>query len=339
MEKVIRLTEHDLQRIIKRVIREKDNQSRLNEDLTDDLWNAGKQVVNTAGNVVDKAIEAGDKYLALKSDWWYLTPLAGVKLTYDEVRALRAIQKQTFEQTMEGIRDVASGVKGTVISVALDAAGVGEVINPVFWGLFAAYDCWIWKKTGVTNLFNIIMDIVGVATAGVGSAFVKGFKSILGPVAKSGTAKFVSVMSKKAPKLFEYMAKLIKNSSTIISKISTQATIGIKELSKKLPFMTKGFQAMKSGISTLKGFMKQLEEAVGHELSHGVKHFVKHKVEHGIAHASVGAVVGHGEGGGHNKKQGTHLAQNNKPQTIPRYITVNGVKKPNPKFKQKYGYA
>lgn len=332
MKKVIRLTEHDLQRIIKRVIREKNNQSKLNEDLTDDLWNAGKQAVDTVGKaagkaidaggkVADKAIEAGEKYLALKSDWWYLTPLAGVKLTYDEVRALRAMQKQTFEQTMEGIRDVAGGVKGVVIAVALDAAGVGAVINPVFWGLFAVYDIWLWAEKGILNLFNIIMDIISVATAGVGAAFVKGFKSILGPVAKSGTAKFVSVMAKKAPKLFEYLAKLMKNSSGIISKISSQAAIGIKELSKRLPFMTKGLQSMKSGINTLKGFMTQLEKAISHEMVHFGKHILKHKAEHKIADAAVSSVVG------------------KEPQTIPRYIAVNGVKKPNPKFKQKYGYA
>ena len=341
MQKVVRITENDLERIVKKVIQEK-NVSKLNEGLGDDIWNAGAKAVDTvgkvAGQVADKTIEAGDKYLALKSDWWYLVPGMNVaKLQYDEVRALRAISTQTFEQTMEGIRDVASGIKGVVVAVALDATGAGEIINPVFWGLFATYDCWLWAKKGALNMFNIIMDIIGVATAGAGAAFVKGFKSVLGPVAKSGTAKFISVMKTKAPELFNYLLKILKGSKAIISKIATQTEIGIKELSKKFPFMVKNLQSMRSGVGTLKGFMVELETAVGHDIAHFGKHVAQHYGEHQVAHAGVGAAVGHGEGhgGGHGEKPKTpHTAK-----TIPRYIAVNGIKKPNPKFKQKYGYA
>lgn len=346
MQKVVRITENDLERIVKKVIQEK-NVYKLNEGIGDDIWNAGAKAVDTvgkvAGQVADKAIEAGDKYLALKSDWWYLTPLSGVKMTYDEVRALRAISTQTFEQTMEGIRDVASGIKGVVAAVALDATGVGEVVNPIFWGLFATYDCWLWAEKGTLNMFNIIIDIIGVATAGAGSAFVKGFKSVLGPVAKSGIAKFVSVMKTNAPELFNYLLKILKGSKPIINKIASQTAIGIKELSKKLPFLAEELQSMKSGIGTLKGFMAQLETAFGHNAVHFGKHVAKHYGEHQVAHAGVGAVVGHGgaHGGGHGQKPETHQLAKTTPkkQTIPRYIAVNGVKKPNPKFKQKYGYA
>lgn len=326
MQKVVRITENDLVRIVKKVIQEK-NIYNLNEGLGDDIWNAGAKAVDTvgkvAGQVADKSIEAGNKYLALKSDWWYLVPgLNGMKLGYDEVQALRAISKQTFEQTMEGIRDVASGIKGFVASLALDAVGAGEVVNPIFWGLFATYDCWLWAKKNMLNMFNIIMDIIGVATAGVGAAFVKGFKSVLGPVAKSGTAKFIYVMKTKAPELFNYLLKILKGSKAIISKIATQTEIGIKELSKKFPFMVKDLQSMRSGVGTLKGFMAELETAVGAGTYNYVKKVVKQKVEDEVINTSVSAVL-----------------PNENIQTIPRYIAVNGVKKPNPKFKQKYGYA
>ena len=156
-------------------------------------------------------------------------------------------------------------------------------------------------------------------------------------MAKSGTAKFISVMKTKAPELFNYLLKILKGSKSIISKIATQTEIGIKELSKKFPFMVKDLQSMRSGIGTLKGFMTQLETAVGHDVAHFVKHVAQHDAQHRVAHAGVGAAVGHGEGhgGGHGEKPKTpHTAK-----TIPRYIAVNGVKKPNPKFKQKYGYA
>jgi hypothetical protein len=339
MEKIVRLTEHDLQRIVKRVISEKDN--KINEDLTDDVWNAGKQALDTAGKAADKVIAAGDKYLALKSDWWYLTPLAGVKLTYDQTRALRALQTQTFEQNMEGIREVAGGVKGVTIAVALDFTGAGEIINPIFWSLFAVYDCWLWVEKNMLNLLNIIMDVIGAATAGAGTGIVKGATASLKSVARSEVKTFVSVMAKKAPKLFQYLSKLLKGSSGIISKVVSQATKGIAVLSKKLPFMAKGFASMKKGIGTFKGFMTQLEEVFSKELVHFGQHVGQHVTQHKVAHEVVGAAVGHGgghgEGGGHNEKGSTGVAKNSTP--IPRYITVNGVKKPNPKFKQKYGYA
>lgn len=330
MEKVVRLTEHDLHRIVKRVIREKDNE--INE--------------LDFGNAVDAGLKVG-KTLGLDSDWAYLTQtfpgLEMVKPTYDIVNAFRTMQKQTFEENMEQIREYMSGFKGMVISVALDTLAIGEVLNPVFWGLFAVYDSWLWGKRGVLNMLNIIMDLVGVATVGIGAKFVKGFKSVLGSAVKSEISTFIKIMAKKAPKLFQYIKPLFKDAGAIMKAITPQLQKGIAILSKKIPSMAKGLQTMKSGISTVSGVLAQLERVIGHEGVHFAKHVVKHDVQHKVAHAVAGGVVGHGEGhgegGGHGEKQGTHLTQNKKPQTIPRYITVNGIKKPNPKFKEKYGYA
>ena len=320
MKKVIRLTEHDLQSIIKRVIREKDKE--INE--------------LNVGNAVDAGLKVGET-LGLDSDWANILNsypgLSFVKPTYDGVKAFRTMQKQTFEENMEQIRHYAGGVKGVATAVALDMVGAGAIINPTFWGVFLIYDCWLGGKKGTYDLFNIIMDIIGVATAGVGAAFAKGFKSIMAPVAKSSVSKFVGFMAKNAPKLFEYFSKIIKNSASIFKTVNSQFYKAFSGFKTKLPMLTKGFESLKSGFSTFRTLMKQLEQAVGHKISHGVKHFVKHKIEHKVADDVVSSVVGKGE------KQGTNLTQNKKPQTIPRYITVNGIKKPNPKFKQKYGYA
>jgi hypothetical protein len=169
-------------------------------------------------------------------------------------------------------------------------------------------------------MFNIILDIISCATAGAGSAFVKGFKSVLGPVAKSGTARFVSVMKTKAPELFNYLVKILKGIKPIINKIASQTAIGIKSLSAKLPFLTKGLQSMKSGIGTLKGFVVELEAAVTHEISHFAKHVGKHYAQHQVAHAAVGKVVGHGGEHGGGPHGGAHqIAKvNPKQKTVPR---------------------
>jgi len=288
MSKVVRLTESDLVRIVKRVINEKDNQ--INEI--------------GLGDVVDAGLKAG-KMVGLDSDWAYLTQsipgLNLVKPTYDIVNAFRTMQKQTFEQNMESIREFMSGFKGATIAVALDTMAIGEVLNPSFWGLYTVYDLWLWSKKGVLNMFNLIMDVICLATAGAATAFVKGFKSVMAPFAKAGTSKFISAMAKKAPKLFQYLSKIIKGSSSILSKSSAQMAKGIQILSKKLPFLLKGLTSMKSGLGVLKGFLHEIEVAISHEVAHFAKHTVQHYGQHQVAHAVVGNVVGHGgnHGGGH----------------------------------------
>jgi hypothetical protein len=286
MSKVVRLTESDLVRIVKRVIEENDQQN-LNENLWDD-----------AGKLADKAISVGDKYLGLNSDWWYLVPgMQGIKLGRDEISALRTLQKQTFEQNMESIREFASGIKGAAVAVALDIVGVGEIINPVFWGLYTVYDLWLWAKKGVLNMFNLIIDVICLATAGLGQRFVKGFKSVMAPFAESGTSKFIAAMAEKAPKLFEYLTKIMEGSSSFFSKASSQMTKGIQLLSEELPFLTKGLESMKSSLGSLKGFLHEIEEAISHEIAHFTKHTGKHYAQHQLGHEVVGRVVGHG--GGH----------------------------------------
>lgn len=330
MEKVTRLTEHDLQRIVKRVIREKDNE--INE--------------LGVGDVVDAGLKVGKK-LGLDSDWAYVTQsfpgLSLVKPTYDVVKSFRTMQKQTFEQNMEAIREYMGGFKGVVIAVALDTLAIGEILNPALWGFYLNYDCWKWAAKKDLNMTNIIMDIIGIVTAGAGAATAKEVKAVLGAELKVGIDVAVGMIASKAPKLFKYLSSIIKNSASILQKAMSQASRGITLLSKKIPSMAKGLISLKSGFSTMKTVLKQLETAIAKRVGKGAvhtgEHIAKHYVQHKVGHNVVASATGEGHGEGHGEKQGTHLAQNNKPQTIPRYITVNGVKKPNPKFKQKYGYA
>lgn len=254
MKKVIRLTESELITLIGDIAHGV-KQQQVNEDLVDTAWNAGKQVGN---KIMDTAISAGDK-IGLSSDWWSLVP--GVKIPYESMKFARQMQKQPFEKTMEDIRSFASGVKGTVVAVILDAVEVGAIINPVFWGLYTIYDCWL-ASINKLNIFNIIMDIIGVATAGVGAAFVKKFFSILGPFAKSGVGGFVNAMMTKAPKLFNYVAPILKNGASIISKAVGMFNKAVPQLSKKLPFLASGLQKMKSGITYLQNFIKSFNATI-----------------------------------------------------------------------------
>lgn len=299
MANVIRLTENDLQRIVRRVIYEESRQ--INELDT--------------GDIVDAGLKVG-KALGLDSEWANILSsypgLSFVKPTYDGVKAFRTMQKQTFEENMEQIRQYAGGTKGVITAVALDMVGVGEIINPTFWGVYLIYDCWRWAEKGVQDLFNILMDIISLATAGAGAAFAKGFKKIMAPVAKSSVSKFINFMAKNAPELFKYVSKIIKNSANIIKMASGQFYKAFSGLKTRLPMLSKGFEGLKTGFSTFRTIMKELEEAVGHELSHGAKHIVQHKAEHGVAHAAVAKATGQGHGEGSHSKTASHSGSTNK---------------------------
>lgn len=318
MAKVVRLTESDLERIVKRVINEKNNLNELN-----------------AGDVVDAGLKVGEK-LGLGSDWAYITQsipgLNMVKPTYDIVKAFRTMQKQTFDENMESIREYMGGIKGVLISVALDTLAIGEALNPFFWALFLDYDCYLWKNQGKLNMLNIIMDIVGIITAGAGSAIGKELKALFGPEIKMGADAFIGSLASKSPKLFKYISSLIKNSGAIFQKASAAASKGIAVLSKKIPSMAKGLNAMKSAFSTMGGVLKQLESAlskrIGHGGVHAGKHVTKHYAQHKAGHEIAAKVTGQGHGGGHNT---THTAgHGNKTTTTKPKVAQNIKPKPKP---------
>jgi len=227
-------------------------------------------------------------------------------------------KKMTSEQTMEAIREFMSGAWGIGVAVALDAIGVGEIINPVVWILFLIYDCWLWFKKGAANWFNIIIDIIGAVTAG---AQTKWGKMMLGKLGKymSGTMEsLVKGMAKETPQLFKWLSGITKFFTRIIAKVGTLFTESIPRLANKIPTISKGLYGLKSavgGLRTALTKLAQLLEMEGanvaahgaenlavhgaeHAGEHGVadiaKHYGKHYAQHQIAHDAVSSLVGHG---------------------------------------------
>jgi len=231
----------------------------------------------------------------------------------------------TFQETMEAIREFASGAKGIGVAVALDALGIGEIVNPVFWVLFLIYDIWLWFKKGVKSLFNIIMDIIGVVTAGASTTYGKQILGKLGNYLKGGVSSFVEGMAKEAPQFFKWFSKLIKYSSTIISKVSTVVTETLPKITQKLPMLSGGLKGMGGMIGPIKGFLLELEQSIAkftsgelaHEIDHLATHYGKHYAEHEIAHDVVGKVVGHG---------GEHVAK----KVLPKMVAQTGKKTVKP---------
>jgi hypothetical protein len=246
---------------------------------------------------------------------------------------------------------------GIIAQVILDfIPGLGPLLNVSAWSALAAYDIDKGITTGKPNLFNIIVDLIGVATTGPGAAVAK---KVLAPVAKyagSGIKVFLQQLKRINPKGFNYIYGFLKNASSWVTKVTGPLTklIGALAAKAKNTSIYSGLVRLKNAASNIH---KVIHEVEGNLLLLGAKTAEKvgeKYIEHQVVHAGVGKLTGHGHGGGHGGQHGGSnkavtqavqkgLAQANKKlkpkTTIPRYITVNGIKKPNPKFKQTYGYA
>lgn len=263
-------------------------------------------------------------------------------------------QNMTFEQTMEVIREFMSGAMGIGVAVALDAIGVGEIINPVVWILFLIYDCWLWFKKGSANWFNIIIDIIGAVTAGAQTSWGKAQLGKLGKFMSGTMESLVKGMAKETPQLFKWLSGITKFFTRIIAKIGTLFTETIPRLANKIPTISKGLYGLKSavgGLRTALTKLAQLLEMEGanvaahgaenlavhgaeHAGEHGVadlaKHYGQHYAQHQVAHDAVGGLVGHG--GHHGGKHLPKMVVQNKqvPKNKPILTTRNtGSQYPN----------
>lgn len=252
------------------IITEDQHRLLIETGFLDQAYNLGNKAINTAtntakkvaGNVTNTLVAAGDKVGlgTLKSDWWYLVPgLGNLKMSYDTVKGLRQMGKQTFEQNMELIRQVASGNVGTGVAAALDAIGVGEIVEPGFWSLFFNYDSWM-ASTGKVNILYIILDFIGVATAGVGGKFAKQWLNKLGWTKKFGVEELTQTMKTKMPTFFNYLLKLLKNVSSWITSIATKSKTVINQLINKIPFMKNGLLKIATGLEYGKKLLLSLYE-------------------------------------------------------------------------------
>ena len=231
-------------------------------------------------------------------------------------------QNMTFEETMEAIREFISGAMGIGVAVALDAMGSGEIINPVVWILFLIYDFWLWAKKGVANWFNIIIDIIGIVTAGASTSWGKTMLGKLGKYMSGTIESLVKGMAKETPQLLKWLRGITRFFTGIMTKVGTLFAEAIPKLAQKIPTISKGLYGLKSSVGGLKLFLSKLAQLLEMEGAHAaeniavhgaehagehgagdlVKHYGKHYAEHQITHDAVGGVVGHG---GHTA--GKHL--------------------------------
>jgi hypothetical protein len=248
-----------------------------------------------------------------------------------------------IDALMEALRNGLTSVSGIAIQVILDFFAIGAIVNTGIWSLLSIYDIHKGVHRNQWNWFNIIVDLIGVVTTGPGGAVAKRMLSGLKSVATGSLKVFLQTMKKTSPKAFSYVYKMLKNVTSWLGKISGPLLQMISKVAAKSKgsSLYKSLITLKNGLSSIH---KVIHEVEGNLILVGAKtveKFSEKYAEHQVVHSGVGKLTGHGHGGGHGTPHGKQITQSkNTPKTtIPRYITVNGIKKPNPKFKQAYGYA
>ena len=160
------------------------------EGIFGDIWDGakslGNKVVQGAKWVGGKAVQ-GAKWVGgkIKQGFEWIKEKA--------LAAWKCITGNFVECLMEGLRAAMLSVVGIAIETFLAVTGIGAPIPMILWGLMLVWDvykmfsgkyesgeyAWSW--------FDVIIDIVGVATAGVGSAVLAAFRGTFKGVKSIGS--------------------------------------------------------------------------------------------------------------------------------------------------------
>jgi len=87
------------------------------------------------------------------------------------VAAVNYIKQYGISAIMEGLRSALMSGVGTAIQVALSFTGAGAIVNDIAWGIMALYDGYQYFVNG-GSLFNLIIDIICLVTAGTVGKFL-----------------------------------------------------------------------------------------------------------------------------------------------------------------------
>ncbi len=231
----------------------------------DTITDVGKDVYDKSTKTLDSAVNWADKNLGFDSDWWLLVPgLNGLKLTRDQYKAFRFFQTATPDQMIEGIRDFLGGVKGSILTIGLDAVGIGEIAEPIIWSLMLAYDCYKYIEKGILNLIDIIADCAAILSAGLGAWLGKAWKGLAKPGKEAAQEVHVLVawLQKNLPSFYPYVQKVVQNIDTLIRSAATNAKLGLRMLKQKLPVIGPTIKAIEKGITYIPKVLDKIKKSL-----------------------------------------------------------------------------
>jgi hypothetical protein len=202
--------------------------------------------------------------------------------------AIKQLTSISFPQFMEGLREFLTSGTGFVAQLLLEAfVGIGQFINVGAWSVLTVYDINLGVSENKWNWFNIIVDIIGVATTGLGG---KVAKNALAPVAKyagQSIEVFAKSIIKYTPKIFQYVLKIVKSIKSFIGKMS-------ENIKKLMDYFGKKFKngAIYKGLAkmdiALSASVVPVLTKIQSTFVHVGEHYVKHEAGHGFASTVAG---------------------------------------------------
>ena len=355
MNRIVKLTESDIQRIAEKVLKERGY--NLKEDFASDIKKniqAGSKLSNinatkcpTNYKPVSPQEIARYKNSITIPPWKDTRSLNNNYKTLSNGTVCQIIQTNwgggsniTLDEVVESARAGMGSLVGIGVQVFLEfLEPIGPALNTCAWGLLSIYDINKAIQTKKPNWINIIVDLIGVATTGLGAPGVKAGLSKLTRFASKEIEYFLMAVEHYSPSIYNIIKPILSHLNGVFGRIITQVTKFLELIATKMKGtslynsiskLLKNAQAAKIFITEIEVAMGEVAYKIGERgYEFGVdltKDYAKEKTVHNLAHQLIG---------GHNPtKHGVKPKPNvakypvkPKPSVKPTgYITTNKIK-------------
>lgn len=195
-------------------------------------------------------------------------------------KAIDQLRGMSFEDIMEGLRNIVNGAGGSIAQILIGAIpGIGQASVALLNGILFGWDM-VQKSTGSKKFswFNAVSDLLSTLLS-----FIPGGKATTAelqaakPALEGATTlpSFFSIMSKNFPGL----AKIFKSIGGKIATWGGSAVSGIRKgvswLVSKLPFLKNLGATVEKALSGVGGFLQSLSSAVTGTVTKAVSGFAK----------------------------------------------------------------
>ena len=173
-------------------------------------------------------------------------------------KAIDKLRSLSFEQIMEGFREIVGGAVGTIGTLILSVVPGGQIANALIFGALFAFDIYQFGK-GKGEWFNTILDGLSMILAGIGAAMTPAKTALAG---EKTAVSFFQKMAQKFPKIFAFFQNIGGKIVSGANKITGLINQGVQWLAKTFPFLAKALGVLKGVIGKVSGFLTSIEEGI-----------------------------------------------------------------------------
>lgn len=236
--------------------------------------------------------------------------------------AVKKLTSITFPEFMEGLREFLAGTTGIIVQVALDLFGgaFGKGLNVLAWSSLLVYDIKLGVEKNSWDWFNIIIDAIGLATTGAGTAALKSIAPKIGKAARGTIGGVAKAIAKISPKTYNSIKTILVTISKFLKWISSKLGELIKWIASKLKGskIHTGLIGLQNLLgSSVPGILSKIESEFAHEASHYAQHVAQHQVQHSATHTIASTATG-GHGASHAAKPKSTALKKSIAQTKPK---------------------